>query len=143
MDETTQSATQPGPPPRTGVTIQRPVVVGLLYLLNIFVGFAVFVGLVLADVWRRDADAEEWERTHHTYLIRTFWIGLAAFAAILVAWFAVMFVTGMDAADQGLGVFGAILAWLLVAVWFCVRCILSVMKAGEAKPMPRPRTWLL
>lgn len=150
MDETAQAAPQPELPPRTGVTLQRPAIVGLLYLLNIFLGFSVFVGLVLAYVWRRDAETQEWERTHYTYLIRTFWIGLSVFMGMFVLWFVVMFgsIVAQSEQDQSLPpafplvFFLAILVWLLCAIWFCIRCILSLVKAGDCKPMPKPGTWL-
>ena len=150
MDETAQAAPQRELPPRTGVTLQRPTIVGLLYLLNIFLGFSVFVGLVLAYVWRNDAEAQEWERTHFTYLIRTFWIGLAVFMGMFVLWIVLIFGTAFDQAGQDqpprgdifFVFFGAMLVWLLGAVWFCIRCILSLVKAGDCKPMPRPGTWL-
>jgi uncharacterized membrane protein len=150
MDETTQAARQQEPPPRTGLTVQRPTIVGLLYLLNIFVGFSVFVGLILAYVWRREADAQEWERTHYTYLIRTFWIGLAVFLGMFAVWIAVMFGVVFNQAGENQPppaeffsvFFLAILVWLLCAIWFCIRCILSLVKAGDCRPMPKPGTWL-
>ena len=150
MDETTQATRQPQPPPRTGVTMQRPTIVAGLYLANIVLGFSVFVGLVLAYVWRNDAESQEWERTHFTYLIRTFWIGLAVFMGMFVLWIAVMFGTVFGQAGQDqppppaffFTFFGVIAAWLLGAVWFCIRCILSLVKAGDCKPMSKPRTWL-
>ena len=150
MDEGTQAARQPEPPPRTGVTLQRPVIVALLYLLNIFVGFSVFVGLVLAYVWRGEAETQAWEKTHYTYLIRTFWIGAAVFVGTFVLLIATIFGVAIDQAgrsdqaDPGffLGFFGVIGVWLMSAAWFCIRCVLSLVKAGDGKPMPRPGTWL-
>ncbi|HYD24355.1 MAG TPA: hypothetical protein VEB68_06135 [Croceibacterium sp.] len=148
MDQTT--AQQQQSPPPTGVTLARPAIVALLYLLNIFLGFSVFVGLVLAYIWRNDADTQEWERSHYRYLIRTFWIGLAVFLGVFIVWIATIFGTAFDqsAQDRALSpafplVFvGAIVVWLLGAVWFCIRSILSLVKAGEGKPMPRPESWL-
>ena len=64
-----------GPEPDTGVTLYRPIIVAILYLANLFTGFSVLIGLILAYVWRNDRDVTEWEETHFTYLIRTFWIG--------------------------------------------------------------------
>jgi len=148
MDETAQAARQQELPPRTGVTIQRPVIVALLYLLNIFMGFSVFVGLVLAYVWRGEAESQEWERTHYTYLIRTFWIGLAVFLGVFALWFAVIAGSAMvrPAAEPEpsffLVFFAGFLVWGLLAVWFCTRCILSLVKSGDCKPMPRPGTLL-
>ena len=153
MDETTQATRQPQPPPRAGVTMQRPTIVAALYLANIVLGFSVFVGLVLAYVWRNDAESQEWERTHFTYLIRTFWIGAAVFLLMFLLWFGAIFGLVFDQALQGghsdsppagffLGFFGVILVWLLCAVWFFIRCILSLVRAADNKPMPNPGTWL-
>jgi uncharacterized membrane protein len=153
MDETTQATRQPQPAPRPGVTMQRPTIVAGLYLANIVLGFSVFVGLVLAYVWRNDPESQEWERSHFTYLIRTFWIGAAVFLAMFGLWFAAIFGIVMDqelqagqadppAAGFFLSFFGVILVWLLCAVWFFIRCILSLVRAADYKPMPNPGTWL-
>ena len=114
MDEAAQGTRQQEPLPRTGVTLQRPAIVGLLYLLNIFVGFSVFVGLVLAYVWRGETETQEWEKTHYTYLIRTFWIGLAVFLGAFVLLMSTIVGVTFDQAVQGkqaepgfvVGVFG-------------------------------------
>ena len=153
MDETTQATRQPQPPPRPGVTMQRPTIIGVLYLANIVLGISVFVGLVLAYVWRSDAEAQEWERTHFTYLIRTFWIGAAVFLGVFVLWFGALVGIVLEQELQGgqadpppagflLGFFGVMLVGLLCAVWFWIRCILSLIRAADYKPMPNPGTWL-
>ena len=152
MDETTQAMRQSQQAPRPGVTMQRPTIVAGLYLANILLGFSVFVGLVLVYVWRNDPEAQDWERTHFTYLIRTFWIGAAVFLVMFAFWFVAIFgiVIDQELAGQSdpppagffLGFFGVILVWLLCAVWFFIRCILSLVRAADYKPMPRPQTWL-
>ena len=122
----------------------------MLYLLNIFVGFSVFVGLVLADVWRGEAETQAWEKTHYSYLIRTFWIGAAVFVGTFVLLIGSMVGLAWDQAVQSepaeagffLGFVGVIGVWLMSAVWFCIRCVLSLVKAADGKPMPRPGTWL-
>ena len=150
MNEATHAARQQDLPTRSGITFQRPAIVGLFYLANIFTGFSVLVGLVLAYVWRREADAPEWERSHYTYLIRTFWIGLAVFAATFVLMIVAMFSMAFDAVGPGeepepgfvAGVLALVALWLLVTVWFCIRSILSLVKASNCEPMPKPGTWL-
>lgn len=150
MDEAPRAAQQQEPLPRTGVMLQRPAIVGLLYLFNMFVGFSVFVGLVLAYVWRGEAETPAWEKTHYTYLIRTFWIGLAMFVGTLVLVIGTIIGVSFSQAVQGesaepgvaLAVFGMIAVWLLGAVWFGVRCVLSLVNASSCRPMPRPGTWL-
>ena len=134
----------------SGVTLMRPTIVAALYLLNFVFGFSVIVGVILAYVWRADADTAEWERTHHTYLIRTFWISFVAlvlFAAMwVIAFFSYLPQSGGDPGNPPavffILFFGSMLAMLLVAAWFCIRCILSLVKTGNREPMPNPKTWL-
>ncbi len=135
----------------TGVTLQRPFIVATLYLLNIFLGFSVFIGLILAYIWRGEAETQPWERTHYTYLIRTFWIGFAAFVAFIVMFIAMIFVLGAAEAEAGGGPASAsaIIAMIagmglffLTAIWFCIRSILSMVKSGNRQPMPNPASWL-
>jgi len=152
MTDTAQNPQAEPPPPNNGVTLQRPLIVALLYLLNIFLGFSVFVGLVLAYIWRNEPDTQEWERTHYTYLIRTFWIGLVLLVAIFAVWMMMIFGIAISAGPKGhgappagffLGMFGGMALFLLSAVWFFIRSILSMVKSGNQQPMPRPETLLL
>ncbi|RJY09351.1 DUF4870 family protein [Aurantiacibacter aquimixticola] len=140
------------PPPQgqeaKGVTLMRPVIVALLYLLNLVLGFSAIVGLVLAYVWRADEDTTAWERTHYVYLIRTFWIGLIVMVAAVIVLLSLAI--GIDAssdtrgADAGITIAMVLLVLfaLFMLAWYCIRCILSLVKAGERRPMPNPRTWL-
>lgn len=141
---------------QTGVTLYRPIIVAILYLVNLFTGFTVLIGLILAYVWRNDHDVTEWEETHLTYLIRTFWIGFWFIVLVTVA-----VVGGAIALSVGLPlerhvglhgtdneplvigiVFGAMLIGFLLFVWYCVRSILSLANAANRRPMPNPKTWL-
>ena len=74
-----------GREPQTGVTLYRPIIIAVMYLLNLMFGFTVLVGLILAYVWRNDEETTEWEETHFTYLIRTFWIGFWIIILMIVA----------------------------------------------------------
>ncbi|MGB3166142.1 MAG: hypothetical protein WBA68_05120 [Alteraurantiacibacter sp.] len=150
-----QTDAAPPPPHRfdTSVAMQRPLIVGLLYLLAIVTGVTAIVGVILAYIWRGEPEAQPWEQTHYTYLIRTFWIGLGI--SIL---FMTLFIGGMVAgaivgemggARMGrppigffVTFFGAMVLWLLATVWFVVRCVLSMVKSGRREPMPSPRTWM-
>ena len=150
MEESSQGVDAPRHRPATGVTFSRPMIVGLLYLLNIVFGFSVIVGVVLAYVWRNDGDSQSWENTHFTYLIRTFWIGFVLFVGSTVMFFGTFFAVFPGEAGSGdppstaffVNFFGILFAWLLMAAWFCVRCVLSMTRAGSNKPMPNPETWL-
>ena len=136
---TTEAPNTDHRPKESGVTLMRPTIVAALYLLNFVFGFSVIVGVILAYVWRADTDTAEWERTHYTYLIRTFWISFAAFVLFMAMW---VFALGGPSGGFSILFFGSMLAMLLVAAWFCIRCILSLVKTGNREPMPNPRTWL-
>lgn len=135
----------------TGLTLRRPAIVALLYLLNIVLGISVFVGLVLAYVWRGDREMQAWEESHYTYLIRTFWIGFVAWLALMTLFFVAVFgpmamggVAENAAPGAGffIGFFGFFILGMVLAVWFCIRSVLSLVRAGDLQPIPNPRTWL-
>jgi uncharacterized membrane protein len=107
--------------------------------------------VILAYIWRSEPQTEEWEKTHYTYLIQTFWIGLVLTFGGLFVWFAAIFALLPPAGTSNQGpddptffivFFGMFFVWLAAAIWFCTRCILSLIKAGKREPMPKPRTWL-
>lgn len=146
MDNATETSPPPQQPPAgNGVTLQRPFIVALLYLLNIFLGFSVIVGVILAYIWRGEDKTEAWEQTHYTYLIRTFWIGIGVVIAMFVL-FILLAIATSGGYGPGVGVimvmFLAMGLFLLSAAWFCVRSILSMVKAGNREPMPNPESWL-
>ncbi|MBD58803.1 MAG: hypothetical protein CL808_01590 [Citromicrobium sp.] len=144
----------------TGVTLYRPIIVAILYLLNLLTGFTVLIGLILAYVWRNEETTSEWEDTHLTYLIRTFWIGfwLTILVVVAVVGGAIALAAAGHMAEQ-VGpnamheggppppamialIFGGIAIGFLLFVWYCVRCILSLANAANQRPMPNPKTWL-
>lgn len=124
MDEPAQ---RPESTPVAGAfDMNRPTIVGLLYLASWLTGITGIVGVVLAYVWRGE-EHQPWEATHYTYLIRTFWIGLAG----SVIGFVLMIVL--------IG-FPILLA---VAIWVLVRSIMSLINAQKRAPMPDPQTLLI
>lgn len=123
------------PPPVTPVRasgtassfdFNRPTVICLLYLSSCVLGVTALIGLVLAYVWRGETQAgSAWETSHFTYLIRTFWIGLAgAMVSVLLMIVLIGFVLIIG-----------------VAVWVIVRCVLSLVSAQKQEPMPDAETW--
>ncbi|WP_235901225.1 DUF4870 family protein [Pontixanthobacter aquaemixtae] len=133
------------------MTLYRPTIVAILYLLNIVLGFSVFVGLVLAYVWRSERDTQEWEKTHYTYLIRTFWIGFVVCLAMFALFFGTIFGPAAFAEPGSnyppsetflAAMFSGVFVGIIAAIWFCARTVLSMVKAGNQEPMPRPETWL-
>ena len=118
----------PPPAPASGFSHQHemPLIIYILYLSHFVpvIGWvASIVGLVLAYV-ERDT-APEWLRSHYTFQIRTFWIGLLYF---VVACVLVVVLIGIP---------------LLVAVWvwFIVRCALGLSRLLRNEPYPTPLSW--
>ena len=113
--------------------LQRPVIVATLYVATMVLGISVFVGLVLAYIWRADESAESWEQSHYSYLIRTFWVSLAAMALLFV---------GMILGARSIAIVVLLLGGFAIFIWFYVRSILSLVAAAGRTPMPRPDTWM-
>jgi uncharacterized membrane protein len=121
----------PPPPAPAAVTHderQMAFVVYILYLAHFVpvIGWvAAVVGLVLAYVERDTASA--WLKTHYTFQIRTFWIGLLYG---VISAFLILILIGIP---------------LLLAtwVWFVVRCALGLARLLRSEPYPTPETWAL
>ena len=116
----------PAPAPGLSHQHQMPLIIYILYLSHFVpvIGWvASIVGLVLAYV-ERDT-APDWLRSHYTFQIRTFWIGLLYF---VVACVLVVVLIGIP---------------LLVAVWvwFVVRCALGLSRLLRNEPYPTPLSW--
>ena len=107
---------------------QMAFVVYILYLAHFVpvVGWvAGIVGVVLAYVERDNAPA--WLKSHFTFLIRTFWIGLLFYVVslclcVILIGFPLLFAT---------------------LVWFLVRCALGLSRLLRSEPYPTPESWLV
>jgi len=111
-----------------------PAVSYALYLLAFATGFTAIVGLIIA--YAQQGSAGPVMRTHYTFLIRTFWIGLVAM--ILVG---VLFGVGAILSVVLIGIPIMALAGLLsaiVAVWYGVRCIVGLVYLSRGDSYPRP-----
>ncbi|HEY5071148.1 MAG TPA: DUF4870 domain-containing protein [Caulobacteraceae bacterium] len=116
----------PGPPVQAASDErQMALIIYVLYLASFALGLTAIVGLVLAYV-NRDG-APEWLKSHYTFQIRTFWIGLLYFAAACVL---IVVVVGIP---------------LVVAaiVWFIVRCALGLSRLLRNEPYPTPESWMV
>ena len=99
------------------------LVIYVLYLIPI--GITHIVGLVMAYVARDTAP--EWLRSHYTFQICTFWIGLLYFGiagvlCVILIGFALLPV---------------------VAIWFIVRCALGLVRLSQRQPYPNPNSWTI
>lgn len=108
--------------------MNRPTIIGLLYLASFLVGITSIVGIVLAYIWRGEAHPA-WENSHYRFLIRTFWIGIvyAIIATIASAFTLFLF------------------AWLfygLLAIWFIIRAVRSLVAAQKSQPMADVESWI-
>lgn len=101
----------------------RPLIIAALYLASFVTGITGLVGIVLAHMWQGDRQAD-WMASHYTYLIRTFWFSFLA--SIVAAMLSIVFI--------------GFLLFPLIAIWFGVRSVLSLMRASKHEPMPDPQT---
>ncbi|MBU4529148.1 MAG: hypothetical protein KUA43_17880 [Hoeflea sp.] len=101
------------------------VVIYILYLASFFIGITGIVGIVLAHL--NQGKSEPWLESHYTWVIRTFWIGVAG---ALVS--AVLFV-----------VLIGFLTIFLVAIWIIIRTVIGLQKLTRDEPIDNPQSWLL
>jgi uncharacterized membrane protein len=104
---------------------QMPLIIYILYLASFLNGVTAIVGVVLAYVSRDTAP--EWLKSHYTFQIRTFWIGLLLFAIAVPLCFIIIGIPMVLAA----------------AVWFVVRCVLGLSRLTRAEPYPTPLSWVV
>lgn len=124
----------------TDLLANRPFIITLLYLATWFTGFSAIVGVVLAYVFKT-GPSEEWEQTHFTYLINTFWLllGVPILSLMIVLMVAAMLPEGIAIVVAIPLVFAALITFVLSGA----RTIVSMIHAVRGKPMPKPRTLLL
>ena len=106
-----------------GAGDNRPLIIAALYLASFVTGITGLVGIVLAHMWQGDRQAD-WMASHYTYLIRTFWFGFLA--SMVAALLSIVFI--------------GLLLFPVIAIWFGVRSVLSLMRASKHEPMPDPQT---
>ena len=131
------------PEVRSGFQFNGPTVVGLLYLATYFTMCSALLGVILAYVWRRQP-VPEWQQTQFAYLIRTFWLGLAGYAAMGLAAAAAVTIAGEGPVRGAATVALTVLCFgggLLLTVLLLVRCARAIVTAQQRVPMVRPRSW--
>ncbi len=100
------------------------LIVYALYLASFIVGITLLAGVVVAYIYRNDAD--DWLSSHYRFQIRTFWMFVlfsfvgALLAMVFVGWFILVF----------------------AAVWLIVRCVIGIKRLGERQPIADPASWL-
>ena len=111
-----------------------PAVVYALYILGLFHGLTLFIGLIMAYVLRGGAGPVM--ASHYTWQIRTFWISLIW----AIVGLGIMFV-GIPLSFILIGIpvmiVGGIIAggaWL----WAMIRCIVGAVRLAEGAPVANP-----
>lgn len=116
-----------------------PTVVYVLYLLALATGFTALIGVVIAYAQQGSAGARS--RTHYSFLIRTFWLGLVwmiACGLLLGVAIPLSFILiGIPLLILAKFMFG------LGVVWYALRCIVGVIYLARDEPYPRPEALLL
>jgi uncharacterized membrane protein len=114
-----------------------PAVVYVLYLLGLFHGLTLIIGLIMAYVLR--GSAGPLNASHYTYLIRTFWtalvVGVAGAAIMLVSFPFTFILIGIP--FLWLGGVVCFLGWL----WALVRTIVGVVRLAQGAPIAQPYSW--
>jgi len=124
----TESQSPTPMPPSSAFSDERQmaIVIYILFLVGFATGgVAALVGLVLAYV-NRDS-APEWLRSHFTFQIRTFWVGMLYFAISVVCCIILIGVPMLVA----------------TSVWFIVRCALGINRLMKTEAYPTPESWVL
>ena len=115
-----------------------PAVIYALYILGLFHGLTLIVGLIMAYALR--GGAGPLNGSHYTYMIRTFWIsliGAAMGAAIMLVSIPFTFILiGIPFLWAGGMICG--LAWL----WAIIRCIIGLVRLAEGAPIGQPYGWM-
>ena len=111
-----------------------PAVCYALYLLAFCTGVTGIVGVIIAHLQQNTAGPVM--RSHYTFLVRTFWIGLVwmVLAGMVLA-------VGIPLSFILIGIPLLILAKLMFAVgviWYGVRCVVGLVYLSRGEPYPRP-----
>jgi uncharacterized membrane protein len=111
-----------------------PAVVYALYILGLFHGLTLIIGLIMAYVLRGGAGPIN--ASHYTFVIRTFWISLIwaiiGGGIMLVSIPFAFILIGIPFLWLGGAICG--LAW----VWALVRCIVGVVRLADGAPIAQP-----
>ncbi len=137
----TQTDTVIAAPENRGTTEDRtlPAIVYALYLVGLFNGLTILIGLIIAYVNRDTASPNM--ASHQTFLIRTFWIGLIASIAsgmlMIFGGTLLVILIGLPFLLVGAAMGG------LVYIWFAVRCIVGLIYLSRGEAYPRPTNLLI
>jgi uncharacterized membrane protein len=95
------------------------LVVYILHALAIFNGLTAIIGVIISHLKVNEVSGD-FARSHHRWLIRTFWWGLLW---VLIA--TVLMVVGIG-----------FLIYLVVWIWWIYRVVRGIINFSEHRPMP-------
>jgi uncharacterized membrane protein len=122
-DVTPPTTSAPPPTSATSDERQMALIIYILYLVACAAGITAIIGVVMAYVSR--PTAPDWLKSHYTFQIRTFWIGLLYF-----------FVSGL--------LCFVLIGFALIVVafvWYIVRCAMGLSRLLRNEPYPTPESW--
>lgn len=116
----------PSPPPNNPLSDDRQMamIVYIAYLAAFAFPPLAIAGLVLAYVNRETAP--DWLKSHYTFQIYTFWIGLVFSLVSMVLWAVLI---------------GFLLTFATMA-WWVVRCALGINRLMMREAYPNPVSWM-
>lgn len=98
-------------------------IIYVLYLVGLITGLTAIIGVVMAYIYQDGAP--EWLRTHYRFQIRTFWI---MFLYAIISTILTFVLIGM-------------LLFLVLAVWWIVRCVKGLKYLDQRAPYPNVEGW--
>ena len=98
-------------------------IIYVMYLIGVVTGITMIIGVVMAYIYKDDAP--EWLRTHYDAQIRIFWIGILY---CIVAGLLLFVLIGF-------------LLYLVIAVWWIVRCVKGLKYLDQRQPYPDYQSW--
>jgi uncharacterized membrane protein len=98
-------------------------IIYILYLIGLLTGVTILIGVVMAYIYRDGSP--EWLRTHYTSQIRMFWMSLLY---CLIAGVLTMVLIGF-------------LLYLVIAIWWIIRCIKGLKHLDQKGAYPDYEGW--
>ena len=98
-------------------------IVYVLYLIGLLTGITIIIGVVMAYIYKDESP--DWLRTHYESQIRIFWIGILY---CIIAGLLIFLLIGF-------------LLYLVIAVWWIVRCVKGLKYLDQRQPYPDYQSW--
>ena len=98
-------------------------IIYVLYLIGLVTGLTILVGVVMAYIYKDDSP--EWLRTHYESQIRLFWMGILY---CIVATLLIFVLIGF-------------LLYLVIAIWWIVRCVKGLTHLDQRTAYPDYQSW--